>query len=993
MNILIRRRTTKAARMATAMLLLIALLSNSLLFAQAADESTGFSFAISGTTFTVMPGGATPVIASNGDGSVEIATVDEAVIWANLGGAGSGRLTDDQITGVTAGVSYAISGNTLTFTDADGGEIYQFTVRDNSASGTPVADGSTKTYDFTDGSVVSKLHDGSHRITGGNRIYSTDKLLTLTGNSGSLYAHESSHGITLSNDDQISIKVAGNATVALELCAEGAANTFSVSTSVGTVDSDSFSSKAVSDGASQIITYTGAATTLVFTYNGTGSGYLHGISVTNEAPETIEKPQTAMPQKSGAGLTVTPVGQRLTLSQSGGDLTTEQELSDTVGYYGFPASNDMYRLEADVTVTQCGSSNAYGVFLGAFDLTAKRIAVTGIRDSINLRSIYSKDEAGTLGAGGISGKITEGQTVHITASKTDDRLHVTMTPEGGETYSADLPYTNSENCQLGFALANATATVTNMVYYDADGEKLYDQNDCYDPIGQAPEVLSVQASAVGTREAIDVSWRISTAASGDGYYLLEVRHDNGDWTKIARTTETSYTYPIAEGGTYRFRVFGGLGMGEPSTGPVESETIDVVRALQTPVLTASADADSVALAWPAVPGAIGYDIYRYYDDTAVQLIYTAAADETAYTDTAVTAEVPYYYYMIARSADNWSNPSETVWAMPSAGHTGTYLPADKGAQFTLTAGTEETVFSDALALAGTVDRAGVVRAYLGDVLVGDQSVSAGGAFSYDLTLAEGSNTVTLIHTDADGSWSRAVYNYCYLPMNSASIDMIVDAAYTGTDGAQDANGIPTYRTVQAAVNAVPMDNTEEKVIFVRAGDYEERLVVSSPNITLIGEGGDTLIHCYPADFHPNDTNYEAGGDMTKRCATYIQDTATNFRAENLCFANDYVYSTPDNKDNKSADALRCDADGASFVNVTISGVQDTLYIDKGKQTFTNCRIEGLIDFIYSGDDARCSLTIVKSCLSMSQRIPRAALYAHRARQRMPTAGWYSTAAR
>ena len=135
--------------MATAMLLLIALLSNSLLFAQAADESTGFSFAISGTTFTVMPGGATPVIASNGDGSVEIATVDEAVIWANLGGAGSGRLTDDQITGVTAGVSYAIAGNTLTFMDADGGEIYQFTVRDNSASGTPVADGSTKTYGNT----------------------------------------------------------------------------------------------------------------------------------------------------------------------------------------------------------------------------------------------------------------------------------------------------------------------------------------------------------------------------------------------------------------------------------------------------------------------------------------------------------------------------------------------------------------------------------------------------------------------------------------------------------------------------------------------------------------------------------------------------------------------------------------------------------------------------------------------------------------------------
>ena len=516
------------------------------------------------------------------------------------------------------------------------------------------------------------------------------------------------------------MKVAGNATVDLTLCVHSdSAGAFTVNAAKqGTLSTTNFSAKSDEDGTDQTVDYSGESNVITFTYSG-GTCYLHGISVTNEAPETIEKPQTAMPKESGAGLTVTPVGQRLTLSQSGGDLTTEQELSNTVGYYGFPASNDMYRLEADVTVTQCGSSNAYGVFLGAFDLTAKRIAVTGIRDSINLRSIYSKDEAGTLGAGGISGKITEGQTVHITANKTDDRLHVTMTPEGGETFSADLPYTNSENCQLGLALANATATVTNMVYYEADGEELYDQNDCYDPIGQAPEVLSVQASAVGTREAIDVSWRIRTAASGDGYYLLEVRHDNGAWTKIARTTETSYTYPIAEGGTYQFRVSGGLGMGEPSTGHVESAIIDVVRALQTPVLTASADADSVALAWPAVPGAIGYDIYRYYDDTAVQLIYTAAADETAYTDTAVTAEVPYYYYMIARSADNWSNPSETVWAMPSAGHTGTYLPADKGAQFTLNAGTEETVFSDALALAGTVDRAGVVRAYLGDVLVGD----------------------------------------------------------------------------------------------------------------------------------------------------------------------------------------------------------------------------------------------------------------------------------
>ena len=117
------------------------------------------------------------------------------------------------------------------------------------------------------------------------------------------------------------------------------------------------------------------------------------------------------------------------------------------------------------------------------------------------------------------------------------------------------------------------------------------------------------------------------------------------------------------------------------------------------------------------------------------------------------------------------------------------------------------------------------------------------------------------------------------------------------------------------------------------------------------------------ELYPEDAGYEAGGDMSKRCATYIMSGATGFSAENLTFANDYDYSTPDGKSNKSADALRCDADGASFVNVTISGVQDTLYMHAGNQYYRNCRIEGLIDFIYSGDDARalfedCELVFV-----------------------------------
>lgn len=917
MKLFARKQKSRSLRLAAVILLLAAFLSNSTMLAYAAEGAAGdparYSFAINGAEFTLTPDTAPYLAASDGRGSVEIATEDAAVIWTDLGGAGSGALTEGMLEGLE-GVDYSLSGNTLTVAG------YPITVRDDSASGTPVADGSTTTYDFRDGSVVSTLYQ-AYPIKNGKSVSSSDKLLTLTGNNNISY-NGGQHGIQISRTDTVSVKVAGNAAITLSLCAYAAGDgAFTVSgTSGGTISPSTVTAKVTEDGNTATVAYEGAATTLTFTYSG-GSGYIHWISVANEAEETEITEQEEMPSVgTGSDVTVTPTGQRLAISQSGG-------------------------------------SSAYGIFLGAYDLSAQRIAVAGIRNSTNLRCVYSNPNNDYyLGAGGFNETIRAGETVHIQAVKTADRLSVTMTTDGGGEYTADLPYTNSKNCQLGFVVANAAATVTNMVYKTEGGAVLYDQNDCYAPVGQAPVVTAVEAAATGTREAIMISWRISAAASGDGYYLVEAQHDDGPWTEIARTTETSYTYPISEGGIYRFRVSGGLGESGQGTSPVISEPIDILRALETPVLTAEAGADRVTLSWDAVAGAASYDVYRTSHDAAVQLLYTASEEETSYTDTAVTAEVPYYYYITARSAGNWSNPSPTVWAMPSAGHTGAYLPAEESAHFTLTQGAAETVFSDALTLAGTMDRAGVVRAYLDGTQLGDdQTVSAGGSFSYDLTLAQGGNTVTLILTDTDGGWSRAVYNYYYLPMNSQSVGGIVDAAYTGVDGAQDTNGIPNYRTVQAAVNAVPMNNPSETVIFVRAGDYEERLVVDAPNITLIGEGENTRIHCYPADLYenpdPNQPGYEAGGDMTMRCATYIQSTALNFHAENLSFANDYVYDSVQTS-NQSADALRCDADGARFVNVTISGVQDTLYLHQGVQTFTNCRIEGLIDFIYSGDKAQ-----------------------------------------
>ena len=119
------------------------------------DTSKEFQFTINGTTYTVKPGTSPSddftVETSGGNGSVELATTDAAIIWANLEGAGSGSLTSDFLGDVSKNVTYELSGNTITFTyeDAESSPTeYVVHVKDNSAPGKPYANGRTITYDF-----------------------------------------------------------------------------------------------------------------------------------------------------------------------------------------------------------------------------------------------------------------------------------------------------------------------------------------------------------------------------------------------------------------------------------------------------------------------------------------------------------------------------------------------------------------------------------------------------------------------------------------------------------------------------------------------------------------------------------------------------------------------------------------------------------------------------------------------------------------------------
>ncbi|MFM9327553.1 pectinesterase family protein [Paenibacillus mesotrionivorans] len=151
-------------------------------------------------------------------------------------------------------------------------------------------------------------------------------------------------------------------------------------------------------------------------------------------------------------------------------------------------------------------------------------------------------------------------------------------------------------------------------------------------------------------------------------------------------------------------------------------------------------------------------------------------------------------------------------------------------------------------------------------------------------------------------------------------------------------GSGVYTTVQAAIDAVPVNNTANVTIFVKNGTYTEKLnfPANKPNITLIGESAEGTILTYA------DTASSAGG-TSNSSSVYVR--GNNFTAENITFRNTAGATAG------QAVALYVTGDRASFTNVRILGNQDTLYANGGRHYYRNSYIEGTVDFIFGGATA------------------------------------------
>ncbi|KAM0275707.1 hypothetical protein ACHAQH_007506 [Verticillium albo-atrum] len=152
-----------------------------------------------------------------------------------------------------------------------------------------------------------------------------------------------------------------------------------------------------------------------------------------------------------------------------------------------------------------------------------------------------------------------------------------------------------------------------------------------------------------------------------------------------------------------------------------------------------------------------------------------------------------------------------------------------------------------------------------------------------------------------------------------------------------------YGTVSSAVAALPADG-KEYTIFIKAGSYEEQVSITRRGkVTLRGET------TFENDFTQNAVHIKFSRGVSTSLGRNEETPVLNWKNTNgdglalynINFTNTYPQQS-------STAALAADFFGTNMAayGCAFDGFQDTLLVNQGVQVFSNCYVEGSVDFIW-----------------------------------------------
>jgi pectinesterase len=186
--------------------------------------------------------------------------------------------------------------------------------------------------------------------------------------------------------------------------------------------------------------------------------------------------------------------------------------------------------------------------------------------------------------------------------------------------------------------------------------------------------------------------------------------------------------------------------------------------------------------------------------------------------------------------------------------------------------------------------------------------------------------------------------------------------------AQDGSG--QYKTVQAAVDAVPANNASRVVISVKPGTYREIVKVPSnkPHVTIQGSGSSRKNTVIVYNNAAGTTKPDGSGTYGTPGSATVSIQSDDSQIRNLTITNDFDEAAHQDISNQAV-ALLTAADKILLDGIIVNGDQDTLEMETaaadklGRVYITNSYITGNVDFVFG----RATAVIDKSVITLKKR--------------------------